>query len=75
MDYNLGNCLINVCTFIGNYAIIAFFFRSIAFDGDSIGQWVNGDFLPDKNALQQHHSNFSKALSKFALEEVRKIPG
>ena len=27
MDYNLGNCLINVRTFIGDYAIIAFFFR------------------------------------------------
>ncbi|MFN0077919.1 MAG: type III-B CRISPR-associated protein Cas10/Cmr2 [Prosthecobacter sp.] len=49
------------------------YIAAIAFDGDSIGRWVNGDFWPDKNALKQHHSDFSKALSNFALGEVRRI--
>jgi len=49
------------------------YIAAIAFDGDSIGRWVNGDFLPDQTSLKQHHLNFSQALSKFALGEVRKI--
>ncbi|MDB0057101.1 type III-B CRISPR-associated protein Cas10/Cmr2 [Akkermansiaceae bacterium] len=47
------------------------YIAAIAFDGDSIGRWVNGDFHPNKEKLAQHHSDFSKALSNFALHEVR----
>lgn len=46
---------------------------AIAFDGDSIGKWVNGDFWTDKNKLAEHHTDFSAALSDFALNRVQKI--
>lgn len=49
------------------------YIAAIAFDGDSIGKWVNGDFLPNKELLEQHHTGFSTALSNFALGEVSKI--
>ena len=51
------------------------YIAAIAFDGDSIGQWVNGAFLPETHELdlKQHHSAFSKALSNFALNRVREI--
>ncbi|MGD9420746.1 MAG: type III-B CRISPR-associated protein Cas10/Cmr2 [Verrucomicrobiota bacterium JB025] len=51
------------------------YIAAIAFDGDSIGKWVNGDFLPEthKLGLKQHHTAFSKALSDFALNRVREI--
>jgi len=45
----------------------------IAFDGDSIGAWVNGDKSPLGMDLQRHHRKFSEDLSEFALEKVRKI--
>jgi CRISPR-associated protein Cmr2 len=51
------------------------YIAAIAFDGDSIGKWVNGDFLPDKNKLAEHHADFSATLSDFALNRVRKIVG
>lgn len=49
------------------------YIAAIAFDGDAIGKWVNGDFLVAKNGLQQHHPDFSRALSHFALGKVREI--
>ncbi len=49
------------------------YIAAIAFDGDSIGKWVNGDFLEDKSTLEEHHIRFSKALSTFALGKVRNI--
>jgi CRISPR-associated protein Cmr2 len=49
------------------------YIAAIAFDGDSIGKWVNGDFLPADSRLEEHHRNFSKALSHFALQRVRAI--
>ncbi len=49
------------------------YIAAIAFDGDSIGKWVNGNFLPDKTKLKQHHADFSAALSDFALDRVSKI--
>jgi len=49
------------------------YIAAIAFDGDSIGKWVNGDFLPEHSGLAEHHAGFSKALSTFALEKVRTI--
>lgn len=49
------------------------YIAAIAFDGDSIGRWVNGDFLADRSKLKEHHNDFSKALSHFALNEVRRI--
>jgi len=47
------------------------YLAAIAFDGDSIGKWVNGDDLTDVSDLRQHHENFSKALSTFALGSAR----
>ncbi len=49
------------------------YIAAIAFDGDSIGKWVNGDFLPRDMDLRNHHSSFSQALSSFALGRVREI--
>lgn len=49
------------------------YIAAIAFDGDFIGQWVNGDFYPDKATLEQHHLAFSQALSAFALKAVSKV--
>jgi len=49
------------------------YLAAIAFDGDSIGKWVSGENLADGSRLREHHSDFSKALSQFALGEVRKI--
>ena len=49
------------------------YIAAIAFDGDSIGQWVNGDFLPEDSSLEAHHRDFSRALSRFALGRVRDI--
>lgn len=49
------------------------YIAAIAFDGDSIGRWVNGDFLPDPSALEAHHRNFSKDLSTFAIDRVPEI--
>jgi CRISPR-associated protein Cmr2 len=49
------------------------YIAAIAFDGDSIGKWVNGDFLPKDKILEDHHSDFSKALSDFAMKRVRPI--
>ncbi len=49
------------------------YLAAIAFDGDSIGKWVNGDLLSatDKLDLTGHHQRFSTALSDFALNRVR----
>jgi CRISPR-associated protein Cmr2 len=49
------------------------YIAAIAFDGDSIGAWLNGDRLPKDEGLAKHHENFSKALSNFALNEVIEI--
>lgn len=49
------------------------YIAAIAFDGDSIGKWVNGELSSSKIDLRLHHSNFSKSLSHFALQSVRKI--
>ncbi|MCX6879322.1 MAG: type III-B CRISPR-associated protein Cas10/Cmr2 [Verrucomicrobia bacterium] len=49
------------------------YLAAIAFDGDSIGEWVNGDKLSDRSDLRQHHTAFSAALSAFALGKVRAI--
>ena len=49
------------------------YIAAIAFDGDSIGRWVNGEFLPDISSLEEHHAAFSQALSTFALGRVRQI--
>lgn len=49
------------------------YIAAIAFDGDAIGKWVNGDFLQEKSQLGAHHSDFSKALSSFALGKVLEI--
>jgi CRISPR-associated protein Cmr2 len=46
---------------------------AIAFDGDAIGRWVNGDFLPVGADLATHHADFSARLSQFALKRVRPI--
>ena len=51
------------------------YIAAIAFDGDSIGKWVSGDYLPSTADLRLHHADFSKALSDFALGEVRRIVG
>lgn len=49
------------------------YIAAIAFDGDSIGKWVNGDYLDDKSKLAKHHRDFSAALSHFAMNRVRAI--
>lgn len=49
------------------------YIAAIAFDGDSIGKWVNGNFLPSDEPLEKHHREFSNSLSDFALNRVRKI--
>lgn len=49
------------------------YIAAIAFDGDSIGAWVNGDHSPNATDLREHHQNFSRYLSNFALGKVRKI--
>lgn len=49
------------------------YIAAIAFDGDSIGRWVNGDNSPPDTDLRRHHSDFSEALSKFALNRVPEI--
>lgn len=49
------------------------YIAAIAFDGDSIGKWINGDNSPSNTDLRQHHADFSKALSDFALNRVTKI--
>lgn len=49
------------------------YIAAIAFDGDSIGKWVDGLDLHKDRDLLEHHQEFSGALSNFALEEVRKI--
>lgn len=47
------------------------YFAVLAFDGDQIGKWINGEFLNSQTELATHHSNFSAALSHFALRDVR----
>lgn len=49
------------------------YIAAIAFDGDSIGKWVDGKELPEVSDLRKHHEEFSKSLSWFALGEVRNI--
>ena len=49
------------------------YIAAIAFDGDSIGKWVNGDNSPSNTDLRQHHADFSKALSDFAINRVTEI--
>jgi CRISPR-associated protein Cmr2 len=49
------------------------YIAAIAFDGDSIGKWVNGDNSPDNIDLRQHHRDFSKSLSHFAIDRVSEI--
>lgn len=49
------------------------YLAAIAFDGDSIGKWIKGDPLPPGTCLKAHHSNFSAALSDFALGKARSI--
>ncbi len=49
------------------------YLATIAFDGDSIGKWMNGDDLTPGHDLHQHHQDFSAALSDFALNKVREI--
>lgn len=49
------------------------YIAAIAFDGDSIGAWVNGDKSPADIDLEKHHGAFSAALSGFALGKVRTI--
>jgi len=51
------------------------YLAAIAFDGDSIGQWVSGDLLSHEKRknLRGHHEDFSKALSAFALKEVSAV--
>ncbi len=49
------------------------YLAAIAFDGDSIGKWVNGDDLAPGVDLRTHHTAFSAALSDFALIRVRDI--
>jgi CRISPR-associated protein Cmr2 len=49
------------------------YIAAIAFDGDSIGRWVNGDFLGEEADLREHHVRFSENLSAFALQKVRRI--
>lgn len=49
------------------------YIAAIAFDGDSIGAWVNGDKSPAGTDLEKHHEAFSLALSHFALIQARVI--
>lgn len=49
------------------------YIAAIAFDGDSIGKWVEGLELPTEIDLRTHHRDFSAALSDFALAKVRAI--
>jgi CRISPR-associated protein Cmr2 len=49
------------------------YIAAIAFDGDSIGKWVNGDFLPKDKSLEDHHRDFSMSLTDFAMDRVRTI--
>lgn len=49
------------------------YLAAIAFDGDSIGAWMNGGSLPDDCDLHTHHQRFSACLSGFALNGVRPI--
>lgn len=49
------------------------YIAAIAFDGDSIGKWVNGDNSPVDIDLHQHHGDFSKALSHFSINRVSDI--
>jgi CRISPR-associated protein Cmr2 len=49
------------------------YLAAIAFDGDAIGKWVSGEFLPPNGDLQEHHGKFSAALSDFALNHAAKI--
>lgn len=51
------------------------YIAAIAFDGDSIGKWVNGDSLPQGQSLKDHHGDFSRALSDFALKRVGPLVG
>jgi len=45
------------------------YLAAIAFDGDSIGKWIGGNFHSD-DQLEEFHSKFSQALSTFALKKV-----
>jgi CRISPR-associated protein Cmr2 len=51
------------------------YLAAIAFDGDSIGKWINGEFQKTANdkELREHHARFSQCLSDFALNKVRNI--
>lgn len=42
------------------------YLAAIAFDGDSIGDWMSGKHLADRTLLREHHQEFSSALSEFA---------
>lgn len=49
------------------------YIAAIAFDGDEIGRWVGGEFLPGGESLSEHHRRFSACLSDFSLKRVRPI--
>lgn len=51
------------------------YLAAIAFDGDSIGKWVGGDLLAEKehSDLETHHDRFSAALSDFAMNPVHEV--
>src|SRR5690606_27007662 len=44
---------------------------AVAFDGESVGKWLQGTELPEATCLEQHHRRFSAALSDFPLRRVR----
>jgi len=48
------------------------YYAFILFDGDDIGKWVSGTFLPDKSKLQEFHSNMSKNLGDYT-NQVKQI--
>lgn len=49
------------------------YLAAIAFDGDAIGQWLDGSLLPPGMPLRKFHEEFSRCLSAFALEDARCI--
>lgn len=48
------------------------YYAMIMFDGDSMGKWLSGVYLKDKNKLEEFHKKLSKQLGVFA-DEVKKI--
>ncbi|SKB01681.1 CRISPR-associated protein, Cmr2 family [Prosthecobacter debontii] len=49
------------------------YLAAIAFDGDSMGKWMSGEFLEEEADLRGHHRAFSTCLSHFATNKVRDI--